>query len=422
MFKKVGISVLVVFILSLIIGSVILSGCGKVDSTTSPIKAPEVADQKQEDVNQALERLLPPSATYLTAKRDEQKQSIVTEDVNQDGLQETFVLYQDTKDNQEAKLLALQEVDGSWQQITDISTGFSSFDYFKLMDFNGDGKKELILGGGTSDTEAQKELMIYELNGNSLEEKTRKTYEQMEAFSLDERSTPYLFILDGDLNSLQSAELFSYMEGQLNSLSTLELNAEASHENMIYGKLADNVNAFFIDSGVGAHSMLTEIVAIKDKTLVKVGDDFDGVLMKGYPVYSRDMNQDGIIEVGGMYIPKGYEDAALAEIPFMYTYNDYKMDGSKETIAERYIEEGQHFYVDIPRELFGNVTPKRGENGVQLLNADTNSELFEVKWKSLGDLDTGSTVLGKTKDTVYYSDSISESSLSKEAFHFIEEE
>jgi hypothetical protein len=66
-----------------------------------------------------------------------------------------------------------------------------------------------------------------------------------------------------------------------------------------------------------------------------------------------------LTEVGGMYIPKGYETEAFANIPFIYVYADYKIDGSSEIIEERYSNNTHNFYITIPSEWRGKVTVEK---------------------------------------------------------------
>ena len=144
--------------------------------------------------------------------------------------------------------------------------------------------------------------------------------------------------------------------------------------------------------------------------------------MKEYPLYSRDINADGVIEAGGMYIPKGYEDAAMAEIPFIQVYYDYKLDGTKTTVEERYAEEGQHFYITIPSDLYGKVTVKRLDQSVQLVTDAGGETVFEVKWAKKDEAGQYGKILGKTNDTIYYTDLKDELTISRDQFHLMGEE
>lgn len=399
-----------------------LSGCSYSGNQAGFIQQPKAENSKEEDLTQKIKSILPAGAEYLTADQSDKKQSIVLDDINQDGKQEALVLYRDTRDNKQAHFLLLQEKDGSYEKIWDQETGFSSFDSFEVMDLDGDGKKEIIAGGQTSGPESPKQLFIYELNQGQLVQKENRSYEKLLIRQFGNSQTPSIFLLDGKIEEEQKAELFSYEAGQLISRSSVELNPQAVPEQITAGLLADGADAIFVDSGLGAHSMLTEILGVKDGKLIKVGDDNDSTLMKEYPLYSRDINGDGVIEAVGMYIPNGYEDAAMAEIPFIQVYYDYKLDGSKTAVEERYTEEGQHFYISIPSDLYGKITVKRLNQGVQLVNVSGGETVFEVKWAKKDDAGKHGTILGKTNDTIYYTESKDELPILRDQFHLMGEE
>lgn len=401
---------------------VLLTSCGNVGNTMGLIQSPMLSSLKQNEISKALKEILPTSAEYLIPKKAEQKQSIFIEDINGDGKEEAFILYKDTKDNQQVHLLMLKEDNGKWSKASDISTNYNTLDYFNIVDLQGNGNKEVILGVSISDSETEKQLLIYELDGKDLIKKVDRTYEVIDIADYNEDNKPDIIIINGEINKLQTAEMLSYINGQLKSHSLLELNPDGFHENFVSGKLADGTKALFIDSSLGAHSMLTEIVAYNNGKLVKVGNEKDDILFKAYPLYSRDINNDGITEFGGMYIPKGFEDAAMAEIPFIYTYVTYNMDGSKQTIEERYMDNGQHFYVTIPSKWYGKVTIKKLDKGVKLIDIEDQKTLFEVIWTSKEASIDSKTKLGETENTVFYSDMKEELPIPNVNFHLSEEE
>ncbi|NNJ32777.1 FG-GAP-like repeat-containing protein [Lacrimispora defluvii] len=399
-----------------------LSGCSYSGNQAGFIQQPKADNSTEEDLTQKIKSILPAGSVYLTADHSDKKQSIVLDDINQDGKQEALVLYRDTRDNKQAHFLILQEKDGNYEKIWDQETGFSSFDSFEVVDLDGDGKKEIIAGGQISGPESPKQLFIYELNQDQLVQKGNPSYETLLIRKFGNSQSPFIFLSDGKKEEEQKAELFSYEGGQLISRSSVELNPQAVPEQITAGLLADGTDAVFIDSGLGAHSMLTEILGVKDGKLIKIGDDNDTALMKEYPLYSRDLNGDGVIEAGGMYIPNGYEDAAMAEIPFIQVYYDYKLDGSKTPVEERYAEEGHHFYITIPSDLYGKITVKRLDQGVQLVTVSGGETVFEVKWVKKDNAGQHGTILGKTNDTIYYTELKDELPISRDQFHLVGEE
>ncbi|WP_026886043.1 hypothetical protein [Clostridium beijerinckii] len=410
-----------VVILIISLGS-ILTGCGNIVNAASLIQAPILSNVKENEINKELKEILLPGSEFLVPKNSQEKQSVFVDDVDKDGKSEAFVLYRDMKENRQVHLLILKEENGKWNKMLDIATNFNILDYFRLEDLDGDGKKEVILGASISDSEPSKQLFIYEVNGKELVDKVNRTYEWIDISDYDENKKPDILILDGEINKSQIVEMSNYENKQLKSSAFININSEGLIENVVSGKLADGKKALFIDSALGAHSMLTEIVAYDSGRFIKIGDENDGILFKAYPLYSRDINNDGIIDVGGMYIPKGFEDAAMAEIPFMYIYSDYREDGTHEIVEERYTDSVQHFYITIPSKWHGKVTIKKLDQGVRLIDNESQENLFEVKWINKGSYGENKTKLGETKDIIFYADIKEEQSISKENFHLLKDE
>lgn len=402
--------------------SFVLTGCTNSGNIIGLIQVQIQSNNKQEDISKIPKELLPPGAELITLKKEEHKQSIFVEDIDKDGKQEAFILYRNTKENNQVHLLVFKEQGEKWKKVSDTSTGFNTFDYFRVEDLEGKNNKELILGGSTGESDVKKELFIYEWHKNNLVKTVNCSYEGIDIADYNGDKKPDLIIVDGERNKIQTAQMFSYEKGHLKALSSVELNPYSFHENIAYGKLADGKKALYIDGGLGAHSMLTEIVAYNNVKLIKVGKEDDGTLFKAYPLYSKDINNDGIIEVGGMYIPKGFEDAAMTEIPFIYTYNDYRIDGSKQIIEERYTDNSEKFYITIPSELYGKVTVKKLDNGVSIISNLDEKTLFKVKWINKESYAASNTKLKETKDTVFYTDEKEELSIPNVNFHLLLDE
>lgn len=410
-----------VIILIISLGSII-TGCGNVVNTTSLIQAPMLENVEENKINKELKEILTPGSEFLVPKNSQEKQSIFIDDVDKDGKNEAFVLYRNMKENRQVHLLMLKEENEKWNKVLDVATNFNILDYFTLKDLDGDGKKEVILGTSVSDSELSKQLFIYELNGKELVNKVNRTYEWIDISDYNEDNRPDVIIIDGEIGKSKIAEMFNYENNQLKSRTFVGLNPEGVIENVVSGKLADGNNALFIDSALGAHSMLTEIVTCDKGRFIKIGAENDGILFKAYPLYSRDINNDGIIDVGGMYIPKGFEDAAMAEIPFIYTYSDYKEDGTHEIVEERYTDSVQHFYITISSKWHSKVTIQKLDQGVRLIDNESQDNLFEVKWISKSSYGENKTKLGETKDIIFYDDIKEEQPISKENFHLLKDE
>ena len=325
-------------------------------------------------------------------------------------------------ENQRVNLLVLQNVDGIWNKVSDVPTDGIVLDFFSIEDLNGDGKKEVVIGTEIPYSEPMKQLNIYEWVENGLDMKVNRTYEFLDIADYNDDGKPDILILDGERTKLQTAEMFNYEKGELISRSLVELNPDGYHENVISGELVDGKKALFIDSGLGAHSMLTEIVTYNNGKLMLIGDPNDDFLLKEYPLYCRDINNDGVTEVGGMYIPKGWEDEAFAAIPFINVYADYNIDGTRDTIEERYVDNEQNFYITIPPEWYQKFTIKKLDKGVRLISNVDEKILFEVKWIDKESYTDSKNKLGETEDIIFYNESKDKSLIPIDNFHLLEDE
>lgn len=396
-------------------GVILLTGCkntGKQNTISQPPK---------DDVT-AIGAFLPSGSELLVPENAAKKQSIFLSAQAGKEADEAFLLYRNTTDNRQAHIVYLTKENGTWQIKEDMETGYLGFDTFELTDLDGDGVKEAIVGGSVSNTGHDNQLAIYKPERDKLTKKSELNYVALSIADYTKDQIPDIMAITKKQDNTSAVGLYSYEKGTLKLLSQIDLDPQGFFEHAVFGTLADGEQALFADSGMGAHSMLTEIIVYQNGNLEKVGDPLDHVLLKEYPIYSRDINGDGIIEVGGMYIPKGYEDAAFAEIPFINTYQDYKLDGTFQVVEERYTDQGQHFYISFPKELYEGVTVKRKDNEVLLLSIQGDTVLFQVKWAANNSLPSNAVVLGKTKETTFYTELKEETKIPTSAFHLMEEE
>ena len=245
-----------------------------------------------------------------------------------------------------------------------------------------------------------------------------RSYDAIDIADYDGDKKKDVLLIVGKRRESFKAELLDYENGTLKTRSAVSLDAFAFHEKIVSGKLRDGKKALFIDSTIGIHSMLNEIVAYHDGELVTVGNE----TYKDYLLYSKDINQDGITEVGGMYIPEGWEDAAFEDIPFIESYSTYAIDGTSKKIVERLTDRVRKFYIEIPPAWYGKVTVKKIKNGIQILSFSNQQIVFEVKWANKKSINSSKTILKETKNTTFYTDRKEKRSFPFEQFHLLENE
>ncbi|MCM3595634.1 VCBS repeat-containing protein [Metabacillus idriensis] len=397
---------------------ILLSGCDIGKYPNELIESPHPRDVRQIALNNTLNQLLPSSTEFMTPKQGVRKQSIYLEDINDDGKQEACILYKSLKGSKQVHLLVLQEKGEKWSEIANIETDYHTLDYFGLQDLDEDGVKEVVIGLGISEFETEKQLFIYQWDRTELKNVIDRSYDAIDIADYDGDEKKDVMLIVGKRRESFYAELLDYENGTLKPRSAVSLDAFAFHEKIVSGKLRDGKKALFIDSKIGVHSMLTEIVAYHDGELVTVGNES----YKDYMLYSKDINQDGITEVGGVYIPKGWEDAAFGDIPFIEFYSTNAIDGASKKIEERLTDRVRRFYIEIPPAWYGKVTVKKIKNGIQLLSVSNHQLVFEVKWANKESINSSKIVLKETKNTTFYTDSKEMESFPFDQFHLLENE
>lgn len=395
----------------------LLAGCDLVKSPNDLIISPEQQDEQKRKLEQQLKILLPPSSELVTPVQSDKNQSIFIEDLDGDGQQEAIVLYRNPQQKSQVHVVVLQEEDNEWREATKVESNGQAIDYFGLHDLDKDGVMEVVLGLGESEFETKKQMIIYVWQDRSLKKTVERSYEGLDIsnYNTDERLE--LLLVDGERRASYTAELFHYELGDLVSLSAVTLNSYAFHQRMKSGKLNDGNHALFIDSAIGVNSMITEIIAFDGSALIKVGGEQGDLPFKSLSLYSTDLNEDDIMEVGETYLPQRWVEADSTETPYLVRYVTYSINGTSKKVTERATNLEHTFYIDIPEKWHGKVTIKSIENGIQLVSLANNELLYEVKWANKETPNSAQTILEETKDTIYYSTIEENLDFPVEAFH-----
>lgn len=395
----------------------LLAGCDLVKSPNELITSPQQQDEQKRNMEQQLRALLPPSSELVTPVQSDINQSIFIEDLDGDGQQEAIVLYRNPQQKSQVHIVVLQEEDSEWQEATHIEPDGQAIDYFGLHDLDEDGVMEVVAGLGESEFETKKQLMIYIWQDRSLKKTVERSYEGLDIsdYNTDERLE--LLLVDGERRAFYTAELFHYELGDLVSLSAVSLNSYAFHQRIKSGKLNDGNHALFIDSAIGVNAMLTEIVAYDGTKLIKVGAEQGDLAFKSLPLYSADINEDNIVEVGETYLLQGWIEEDPTETPYIVSYVTYSINGTSKKTAERATNLEHTFYIDIPEKWHGKVTIKSIENGIQLVSLVNNKLLFEVKWTNKETTNSAHTIIKETKDMIYYTTLEEHPDFPVETFH-----
>lgn len=313
-----------------------LSGCGGTSlGLSSPeqlMRAPQ-ADSGQIEIRQTVLDYMP-EGTVLTIPLHPAKSSALKElDFDGDGVDEVIAFYKKEDNDYERGLLILKKAGDDWSRLALIEGLGRDIDYADFKDIDGDGNPEIIItwtGGKGFDSK----LEIYKITKGSPEKMAAESCSAMAVGDLDSdlKNDLILFKLDKSdpMNQWAEASLYQFTGQELRCTDRLRMDGYINgYQQVIYGKVNEKQKGVFIDSGVGAHSSMTEILVLEDghlkNALTKGEESAYDKTFKAYTCLSEDINQDGIIEIGLLREAPGYENESMVNIQWIESW--YQWDG-----------------------------------------------------------------------------------------------
>ncbi|MFD2369547.1 VCBS repeat-containing protein [Brevibacillus sp. GCM10020057] len=344
--------------------AMLISGCGLTDTPNELMRAP-AADGDQQSINQAVMQFLPPGSQLTVPLRPDESSAVSLQDLTGDGSPEVTAFYKTEKTDYEIGVLILSQQQGNWAKLASFTGIGSELDYVRFVDMTGDHIPEILIGFGGGD-DLNKELSVYHIEQGNLRELLKQTYSVMAVGDLTGDNLADLAIVLHDHNELTSqVQLYGADHGKLGKLTELAIDGGVNgYEQAIIGKASATQPGLFIEAGLGAHSASTELLVwdngqLRDP-LAKIDGQID-LTFKPYPLYSEDINDDGIIEIGISTQPPGSEDLPMAAVPWISSY--YRWDGAKGLIhvEDHYQNYGNGMDFRIPAKWEGKYTVEVGQ-------------------------------------------------------------
>ncbi|AIQ70937.1 FG-GAP repeat domain-containing protein [Paenibacillus graminis] len=360
--------------LSALLGlTVLVTGCSTMKTPSDLLKAPSQGSADG-TITSIVQPFLSAGAHLTVPVQSESSSAIQLQDLDKDGQDEILAFYKTDKTDYEINALVLSKTGGEWKKLINITGVGSELDYVKYADVTGDGAADVLLGfsGGEG---LGRELSVYSLSGGQLSEILKQPYDYLAVGDMtNEGKTDIALIhstVDGDNQPESHLQLLRLHGGKLQSLS--DQNISGMVMQAMYAKVAPAKSALIIDAAIGAHSSytslltwakgsFTDILAAEDyqhpalaesKNLVlkPLAPEPDGLLgehslaIKDYPLYSEDVNGDGIVEIGFLVPPAGSQSFAPLATPFITKY--YQWDGQTglKLVQEQFDRWGFNFHI-----------------------------------------------------------------------------
>ncbi|WP_026896292.1 FG-GAP repeat domain-containing protein [Clostridiisalibacter paucivorans] len=280
-------------------------------------------------------------------------------DIDNDGIDEIISFF---KNEQEYKVgvLILKDNKDKWKK-TYIEGVGRDIAYAQIADITGDGFLELIVSWMGS-YELEKEISIYDFKDDEQYMLFNNNYSEIVIDDFDGDNIMELFTLNLDRNIQQpkaNGQLYKYEKGIFNLTDSIDIDPYINgYYNVISGKASIDKKGVFVDVGLGAHSAATILLIVEDDRIYDVFDSKSNYneTFKPYGVESKDIDGDGIIEIGNLQAPSGYESASMAGTPWITNWFKWMGDKELELVREEYYNYQDGYKFIFPEEWNDKIT------------------------------------------------------------------
>ncbi|AWV34074.1 hypothetical protein CD191_16450 [Paenibacillus odorifer] len=379
----------------------VLSGCTFISDPVSKMKAPQLSADKA-TLMAAINSHIPAGTELIRPVNDES--SIFTEDLNNDGIMESLVFYRTPSEAVEIHGMILEKQGDAWVKKLVFDGDGTMLESVDLKDMTGDGKLNIITGYSRGE---EKGLVVYSYSSGSLEEVLSLPYTKYMIDDLNKDGIEDITVVYFKRNEFATISIYQYNDGfkvldKIEDIDPYFFN----YYNIVAGKIAKDKEGIVLDASVDFQSAYSLIVLMEHNKL-RVVLPGDTRTYKDRLIASEDIDHDGIIEVGLLEAPKGWEYFDPADIPYFTSY--YKWDGKDGlTFAvQLYRDPSDRFTINFDPELHGKVsidTKSVLDKNLKFIMTDTGETFAEVSFFSPSEWDKakneGWELLGRDLDKV----------------------
>ncbi|MNB87537.1 hypothetical protein D3C75_345370 [compost metagenome] len=325
----------------------------------------------------AIKSQMPASAT-LIRPAGEDDSSIFTEDLDKDGTLETLVFYLTENESVLIHGMILEKTEDGWVKKLDFDGDGNQLESVELRDVTGDGKLDIIAGYSRG---VEKGMVVYTYSGGELEEVLSQPYTRFMIDDLNEDDIADITVVYFKRNELNKITTYQFDDGfkvldQLDDLDPYFNN----YYNIVSGKVAEHKEGIVLDAAVDSRSAYTTVVVMENNKL-RVVIPGDAKTFKDRKIVSEDIDGDGIIEIGMLEPPGGWEYFDPEAIPYFTSY--YKWDGKDglSFTAQKYRDPSDRFVIDFLPEWHGKITVDTKsvqDKSLKFIMSDTGETVVEV--------------------------------------------
>jgi len=185
-------------------------------------------------------------------------------------------------------------------------------------------------------------------------------------------------------NSYLTITNFRYKDG-FQEVDSIDLDSTITlgFYNVVAGKVSKDQNGIIMDQLLGSFSGFTHLIVMDNNKLRDVFPISKAATFKDSLIYSDDVNGDGILEIGMLQIPLGWENIETSEIPYFIYYYQWDGDNKLKLVSQQYRDDQGRFVLKFAPEWNDKITLDTKSNKDQDLRfilKDTGEKVAEVRF------------------------------------------
>ena len=338
--------------------ALVFTGCTNIATPEELIEPPELNLEKQ-SMKEALEKFLPEDSTTTALPNldgVDKEMAFSPIDLNDDGKLEMIAFYKD-KNTKLMGMLILSNKRDKWEKISDIK--LNSFDIlqFKVLDLDNDKNKEIVLGTYSDESISYgKKLTILSFKDNKVNPILEMPYAGMALGDLDKDDSYEIAILYQNEEMIENRLRMMRVSG--NKVSKIDekiFPQGVDPYSIAIGNIYDDEEVIFVDSFSGIYEGRTDIFFFKDKKIKDI-EDYKGFKLsdKSFPVQTKDVDSDGIMEVGIPFSPPDNDQLYDPLKPWVKSYYKINKDSTMSLVKQIYEDYKMSFLFEIPDSFENN--------------------------------------------------------------------
>lgn len=357
----------------LLSAALLLSGCGllTLEELYCPPKRSNESDNLQAVIDKAMKNL-----TYCAPVSGEHQQAVQKADLDGDGIDEYLLFAQDNSETPLKILIFCQLASGYVLMDTIEGFGFN-FDFVEYAQMDDRAGLEIVVGRQVSD-ELARSVSVYRFTSGFAKQLLSISYTRADVEDLDEDGNHELLLLNAGESERGNGMLmlYDYADGKFDRSVVANISQPVSAlQRMDLSLLSDGSKGVFVTSVAEDSSLVVDTFALTAGSIKPVSLGLPIPVIRNYPVYPVDIDEDGCIEIPEMIAMPALRSNEKKE--FAIGWYNLDSNGLRADKAYTYQHFADGWYLFLKGEWLGNLTVEQTEDGCVVYMRQNKEAAFE---------------------------------------------